>query len=134
MLYGMGVGAAIGVVIAALALFKGDVLASLFSGSERDIARAFEYLRGFAPEAVLTSVLFSFLGYFNGHSRSTFVMAQSIAQSFLIRLPVSYVMSIQPDASLTMIGLAAPIATIFGIVINIVYFFWLRRKEPALRA
>lgn len=39
MLYGMGVGAAIGVVIAALALFKGDVLASLFSGSERDIAR-----------------------------------------------------------------------------------------------
>ena len=89
MLYGMGVGAGIGVVIALLALFKGDWLASLFSGNAQDIARAFEYLRGFAPEAVLTCVLFSFLGYFNGHSRSTFVMAQSIAQSFLIRLPVS---------------------------------------------
>ena len=71
-------------------------MASLFSGNAQDIARAFEYLRGFAPEAVLTCVLFSFLGYFNGHSRSTFVMAQSIAQSFLIRLPVFYVMSVQP--------------------------------------
>ena len=118
MLYGMGVGAAIGVVIAALALFKGDVLASLFSSNERDIARAFEYLRGFAPEAVLTSVLFSFLGYFNGHSRSTFVMVQSIAQAFLIRLPVSYFMSIQPGVSLTGVGLAVPLSTFFGIAMK----------------
>ena len=58
---------------------------------------------------MLTCVLFSFLGYFNGHSRSTFVMAQSIAQSFLIRLPVSYVMSIQPSASLTGVGRRAPL-------------------------
>lgn len=135
MLYGMGmgVGAAIGVVIAALALFKGDVLASLFSGSEQDIARAFEYLRGFAPEAVLTSVLFSFLGYFNGHSRSTFVMAQSIAQAFLIRLPVSYFMSIQPGVSLTGVGLAVPLSTVFGIALCLVYYRRMSQKmQPAL--
>lgn len=128
MLYGMGVGAAIGVVIAALALFKGDVLASLFSGSDRDIARAFEYLRGFAPEAVLTSVLFSFLGYFNGHSRSTFVMVQSIAQAFLIRLPVSYFMSIQPGVSLTGVGLAVPLSTVFGIAMCLVYYRRMNQK------
>lgn len=131
MLYGMGVGAAIGVVIAALALFKGDVLASLFSGSDRDIARAFEYLRGFAPEAVLTSVLFSFLGYFNGHSRSTFVMVQSIAQAFLIRLPVSYFMSIQPGVSLTGVGLAVPLSTVFGIAMCLVYYRRMNQKTQA---
>ena len=131
MLYGMGVGAAIGVVIAALALFKGDVLASLFSGSERDIARAFEYLRGFAPEAVLTSVLFSFLGYFNGHSRSTFVMVQSIAQAFLIRLPVSYFLSIQPGVSLTGVGLAVPLSTVFGIAMCLVYYRRMNQKTQA---
>ena len=134
MLYGMGVGAAIGVVIAALALFKGDVLASLFSGSERDIARAFEYLRGFAPEAVLTSVLFSFLGYFNGHSRSTFVMFQSIAQAFLIRLPVSYFMSIQPGVSLTGVGLAVPLSTVFGIAMCLVYYRRMNQKAPLSEA
>ena len=129
MLYGMAVGAGIGVVIAGIALFKGDVLASLFSGNAKDIARAFEYLRGFAPEAVLTSILFSFLGYFNGHSRSTFVMTQSIAQAFLIRLPVSYFMSIRPGASLTGVGLAVPISTIFGIVLCLLYYRHIGRQQ-----
>ena len=128
MLYGMAVGAGIGVVIAALALFRGDLLASLFSGNAQDIARAFEYLRGFAPEAVLTSVLFSFLGYFNGHSRSTFVMVQSIAQAFLIRLPVSYLMSIQPGVSLTGVGLAVPLSTVFGIAMCLWYYRRMRRE------
>ena len=63
MLYGMSVGAGIGVFIAAAAFYKGDVLASFFSGNAADIARAFEFLRGFAPEAIITSILFSFMGY-----------------------------------------------------------------------
>lgn len=85
----MAVGAGIGVIIALLAFFEGDMLTALFSGDEKVIARAFEYLRGFAPEAIVTSVAFSFLGYFNGHSKSLFVMAQGLVQSFLIRLPMS---------------------------------------------
>lgn len=122
MLYGMAVGCSIGVVIGILAFFKGDMLASVFSNDTAAIARAFEFLRGFAPEAVITCILFSFMGYFNGHSRTLFVMAQGLAQSFLIRLPLSYIMSIQPDASLTGIGLAAPAATVFGIVLCFVYY------------
>ncbi len=122
MLYGMAVGCSIGVVIGLLAFFRGDMLASVFSKDEAAIARAFEFMRGFAPEAVVTCILFSFMGYFNGHSRTLFVMAQGLAQSFLIRLPLSYVMSIQPDASLTGIGLAAPAATVFGIALCFIYY------------
>lgn len=72
--------------------------------------------------AVVTSVAFSFLGYFNGHSQSMFVMIQGLIQSFLIRLPMSYIMSIQPNASLMWIGLAAPTATIFGILMCVWYY------------
>ena len=36
---------------------------------------------------------------------------------------------IQPDASLTKIGLAAPVATIFGIVLNVVFYIWCDRKD-----
>lgn len=122
MLYGMAVGCGIGVIIGLLAFFKGDLLASIFSKDTAAIARAFEFLRGFAPEAVVTCVLFSFMGYFNGHSRTLFVMAQGLAQSFLIRLPMSYLMSIQPEASLTGIGLAAPAATVFGIILCFIYY------------
>lgn len=130
MLYGMAIGSSIGVFIALLAFFKGDLLAEIFSENPQDIARAFEFLRGFAIEAVVTSILFSFMGYFNGHAMSVFVMAQGLIQSFLVRLPVSYFMSRIPDASLTGIGLAAPAATIFGI--GLCFWYYCRQKKKGL--
>ena len=41
-------------------------------------------------------------------------MTQGLIQTLLVRLPFAYIMSIQPNASLTMIGLAAPVSTIGG--------------------
>lgn len=128
MLTGMAIGASIGVFIMLLAWFKGDILAGLFTNDPLVIMRAAEYLKGFCPEAIVTSILFSFIGYYNGHSKTVFVMLQGLAQTFLVRLPMSYVMSIQPNATLTMIGLAAPTATCFGIIINTLYFIYLSRK------
>ena len=122
MIYGMTFGAVVGVFVGLFVFFKGDVLAQIFSSDPAVIARSFEFLKGFAPEAVVTCILFSFMGYFNGHSKSVFVMLQGLAQSFLVRLPVSYIMSIQPNASLMNIGLAAPAATIFGIALCMIYY------------
>lgn len=130
MYYGMFIGACIGVVVAIAVFFKGDLLASLFSSNAQDIIRAHEYLKGFAPEAAITCILFSFMGYFNGHAKSTFVMLQGLAQSFLIRLPISYLMSIQPNASLTRIGLAAPAATVFGILLCTIYYCRMQKQFP----
>lgn len=125
---GMGFGAMIGVLIAGIVFFHGDVLAAAFTNDPVVISRAFEFLRGFSPEAVVTCILFSFMGYFNGHSKSLLVMIQGLAQSFLVRLPMSYVMSIRPNASLTGIGLAGPAATIFGIVLCLIYYVLIQRN------
>ena len=122
MLTGMAFGAGIGVFIFYAIFFHGDFLSGFFTKDAAVIARSFEFLRGFAPEAVVTSIMFSFMGYYNGHSCSVFVMLQGLAQSFLIRLPMSYLMSIRPNASLTGIGLAAPTATVFGIALSLLYY------------
>lgn len=119
---GMLLGGTIGIVIMLLSYFCGDILSGIFSNDAAVIDRSAQYLKGFAAEAVVTCILFSFMGYFNGHSQTLFVMLQGIAQSFIVRLPMSYIMSIQPDASLSMIGLAAPAATVFGIMINLIYY------------
>lgn len=132
MVAGMCIGGGIGIFIAFFAFFHGDLLAMIFSGDAAVIARAAEYLKGFAPEAVTTAILFSFVGYYNGHQRTLFVMLQGLAQTFIVRLPMSYLMSIQPDASLTMIGLAAPCATAFGIALNLIYFVMLNRQQKQL--
>lgn len=128
MLTGMGIGVCVGVFIGAAAFFKGDLLSYIFTGDAAVVARSAEYLRGFSVEAVVTCIAFSFIGYFNGHSQTLFVMAQGIAQTFLVRLPMSYIMSVQPDASLMWIGFAAPSATIFGILIDVVFFIWYTKK------
>lgn len=128
MLTGMAIGAFIGVFITCFAFFRGDLLAYIFTRDAAVVARAAEYLKGFSLEAIVTSILFSFIGYYNGHSQTVFVMFQGLAQTFLVRLPMSYVMSIRPNASLMEIGLAAPAATIFGIVINVVFFVIYTKK------
>ena len=55
------------------------------------------------------------------------VMTQGLLQTLLVRLPFAYVMSIQPNASLTKIGLAAPVSTVVGIVLNIGFYIYLER-------
>lgn len=134
MIIGMTIGACIGLFIFVFTIFKGDLLASIFTSSEAVIQRAYEYLKGFALESIVTSFLFSYMGYFNGHGKTMFVMVQGLAQSFIIRLPMSYIMSIQPNASLTNIGLAAPTATIFGIILCTIYFLKMKKKIIKIEA
>ena len=44
-------------------------------------------------------------------------------------LDIAYCMSIQPNASLTKIGLAAPVSTTVGVVLNIAFYMYLNRAE-----
>lgn len=126
---GMGIGVFIGFFIAILSFTRGELLSYAFTSDAAVIARSAEYLRGFSLEAIVTCILFSLIGYFNGHSQTLFVMLQGIAQTFIVRLPMSYIMSIQPNASLTWIGFAAPSASTFGIVLNVAFFIWYTRKK-----
>lgn len=131
MFTGIAVGVAFGIVMFALVLRKGDVLAGLFSTDAEVVRRGFEYLRGFAPETIVTAVLFSMVGYFNGSNQTLWVMIQGLIQTLLVRLPLAYYMSIQPNASLTKIGMSAPVATVVGIALNIGCFLYLNRRNAA---
>ena len=125
MFTGIGVGLGFGVVVFALVMTKGDVLAGVFSTDPAVIQNGFAYLKGFAPETIATAVLFSMVGYFNGNQRTLWVMLQGLVQTLLVRLPLAYVMSIQPNASLTKIGLAAPASTAVGVLLNIGFYLYL---------
>ena len=85
MITGMCMGASIGVIMFFLAFFCGEGISHIFATDEGVIVRSAEYLRGFAPEAVVTAILFSFMGYFSGHGKTLFVMTQSMLQTFLVR-------------------------------------------------
>ena len=132
MFTGIGIGLFFGCLVFALIMLKGDMLAGFFSTDAAVIQKGFDYLKGFAPETILTAVLFSMIGYFNGSNHTVWVMFQGLFQTLLVRLPMSYYMSIQPDASLTRIGLAAPTSTAVGIVLNVLFFIYLNKKRHDL--
>lgn len=113
-------------------LLKGDGLAGFFSIDAGVIQKGFDYLKGFAPETLVTAVLFSMIGYFNGNNQTIWVMVQGLIQTLLVRLPMAYFMSIQPDASLTKIGLAAPVSTTVGIILNIGFFLYFTRVKKEI--
>ena len=125
---GIGVGLVIGCIVFVLVMFKGDLLTGIFTTKQVVIHKGYDYLRGFALESIVTAILFSMIGYFNGHDKTLWVMIQGLIQTLLVRLPLAYYMSIQQDASLMKIGLAAPVATIFGIVINIIFYIHMNKK------
>lgn len=129
MFTGIGVGLVVGCFVFCFVMFRGDLLAGIFTTDAAVIQRGYEYLKGFAPETIMTAFLFSMIGYFNGNNRTVWVMTQGMIQTLLIRLPFAYVMSIQPDASLTMIGLAAPVSTTVGVVMCAVYYWHMNRKK-----
>lgn len=129
MFAGIGIGLVIGSFVFALVMLKGDLLSSAFTTDAEVIANAYAYLKGFAPETLVTAVLFSMVGYFNGNNKTVWVMIQGLVQTLLVRLPMAYFMSIQPNASLTNIGLAAPTSTAVGIVLNVCFFLYLERKS-----
>lgn len=129
MLTGIGVGLMFGCAVFALVMFRGDLLAGVFSTDAEVVQKGFEYLKGFAPETIVTAILFSMVGYFNGNNKTLWVMIQGLVQTLLVRLPMAYFMSIQPNASLTKIGLAAPVSTTVGVVLNIAFYMYLNRAE-----
>ena len=78
-------------------------------------------------------LLFSMVGYFNGNNKTLWVMVQGLVQTLLVRLPLAYYMSMQPNASLTKIGLSAPVVTVVGILLNIMFYIYLNRKNAEER-
>ena len=65
MFTGMGNGLTIRVVV--FIFFKGNLLPATFTTTPGVIQQGYNFLKGFALETIVTAVLFSMVGYFNGH-------------------------------------------------------------------
>lgn len=132
MLYGMGASLCCGVVLAWLSFFHGDLLAGLFARDGAVIAAGADYLKAYAIDTLLTSLLFCFIGYFNGRGNTAFVMADGIIGAFLVRIPVSMFMSRLEPVSLFLVGLATPCSTVVQILLFLGYYAFTAARDRRL--
>ncbi len=126
---GIAVSFLFGAAMFALTFFRGDLLAGIFSKDIEAVANAWDYLKAYAIDCLLTCFLFCFIGYYNGMQRTKFVMAQGIVGAFLIRIPVAFVMQRFGGGSLFLIGLSTPCSTVVQIIMCFAAFFYYRRKS-----
>lgn len=124
----IGVSFLFGAVMFWLAFFHGDVLSGIFAKGSNVIAASTDYLKAYAVDCLFTCFLFCFIGYFNGMECTKFVMMQGIIGAFLVRIPVSFVMSRQEPVRLFHIGLATPCSTVVQIFLCFGCMAYLKRK------
>ena len=126
--YGIRTAFVAGLIMGTVAYLGGAQLSQVFSTEAPVIAAAHDYLKAYAIDCLLTAVLFCFIGYFNGCGKTLFVMIQGIVGAFLVRIPVVYLMSHVPDASLFHIGLGTPASSVVQIVLCLVAFVLFNRR------
>lgn len=127
--YGIAVSFTVGIVMFAITFFHGDILAGIFSSDPEVIAAAADYLKAYAIDCLFTAIFFCYTGFYNGIDRTRFVMIQGILGAFCVRVPVSYIMSIQPNTSLFHIGLATPISSILQLILCVGFMLWLQKNR-----
>ena len=127
---------AAGLLMGWAAFFHGDVLAGLFAEDGAVIAAAWEYLKAYAIDCLLTSFLFCFIGYFNGCGRTVFVMVQGFVGALGVRLPVAFLMSRVSPGSLFHLGLSTPASTVVQILLcaGVFFYFGKKREKSSISA
>jgi len=120
---------AAGVMMFYLSFFHGDLLSMIFTNDTEIVVQAYDYLKAYAIDTLLTCFLFCFIGYFNGCGKTLFVMIQGLIGAFMIRIPVAFIMSNTAEPTLFRIGLATPCSTIVQIALCMTCFVLALRKE-----
>lgn len=126
--YGIAVSFSIGVMMFVITFFQGSMLAAIFSSDKEVVAAAADYLKAYAIDCLFTAIFFCYTGFYNGIGQTKFVMVQGILGAFCVRVPVSYIMSIQEEASLFHIGLATPMSSVLQLILCVEFMAVLRKK------
>lgn len=122
-------GCSVGILVFMAGFFGGSLISSVFTNDPEVIAQSAAYMKGYSWECILTCVLFSSIGYFNGNGNSFPVMMQGLTSAILVRIPVSILISRLPNTSLLLMGFAAPITTVYGIIFFAICFALRKRKK-----
>lgn len=93
----------------------------IFKASDEVALAGAQYMRTFSFDFMLVAFGFCYNGFFNGCGRTVFVMVTGVAASVCIRLPLAWVLSRLFPSSLTVIGIAAPAATLCSVAAALVY-------------
>ena len=127
-----------GLFAAVVIQFTAEPLVSLFTDSSAaggaDVIRlGGQYLRGYIWDSIFAGIHFSFSGYFCACGKSGISFLHNIVAIVLVRIPGVYLTSQMFPTTLFPMGLATATGSLLSVLICIVAFAVIRRKEIAGR-
>ena len=129
LIYSVSASLCCGVVMFYLTFFHGNLLSQIFTKDEAVILASWDYMKSYGVDCLFTAIMFCMVGYFNGCGQTTFVMIQGVLGAFLVRIPVSYLMSKLEPVSLFKVGLATPASTFVQIILCVGFYIYLSKKS-----
>ncbi len=119
--YAMAVCLSIGLVFLAICQFAPWLFPSIFTDDAAVIELAGQYMRAYSIDAVFTSITFCLAGMLNGCGKTTYNMAQNLITTFLVRVPLTWILSKLPNANLFIIGCASPASSLVSVIMLALY-------------
>ena len=126
--YAMLFSGVFGVLVCLAVQIVPGLLPSIFSKDAAVIKATGEYMRTYSIDCILVSFVFCTNAYFSSYGRSIISFAHSMAATFAVRIPVTFLFSRVVTDSLLPMGWAAPMASLVSIVICLAYLPKMRRE------
>lgn len=136
MQYAIMLAAGFGVIAAIVIQFTAEPLVSLFTdetaaGGAEVIRLGGQYLRGYIFDCIFAGIHFSFSGYFCACGKSGLSFLHNILAIVIVRVPGVYLTSMIFKSTLLPMGLATAAGSLFSVIICIIAFSFMQKKDVA---
>lgn len=125
---GTAIAVGIGAIFAIAFQFISQPVIRLFTRDEIVVTFGTQYLRSYVTDCVLASIHFCFSGYFCAMGKSIISFIHNSFSIILIRIPGAYLASKLWTETLFPMGLAAPMGSLFSVLICTGVYVWMRKK------
>ena len=131
--YAMGIAVGFGLIVSLLIQIIAGPVVGLFTTDATVILLGAQYIRGYIWDCIFAGVHFSFSGYFCAYGKSEISFVHNLIAILCVRIPGVYLTSkIFPDTLFPM-GLATATGSLLSVIICMITFGWLKRKEKQKR-
>jgi len=118
-----------GVIISVIIQFAAAPVVGLFTTDAAVVVLGTQYIRGYIWDCIFAGIHFSFSGYFCACGRSELSFIHNITAIVLVRVPGVYLTSKMFPDTLFPMGLATAAGSLTSVVICLIAFSYLRRRQ-----
>lgn len=122
-----------GLAVAVITQFCAPQIVGIFEKDAEVILHGAQYLRSYVFDCVFAGVHFCFSGYFCAMERSGISFLHNSLSIVLVRIPLAYLMSKMFTQTLFPMGLAATCGSVLSVIICVIAYVIISRKNTQMK-